>query len=87
MILCEKSNVKFTGREQVTEWLDHLQNFKIINQYDKNIPRRYNSDYGVCQGMRTGHPNGRVQMDKMEKLWLFRDKKMKRSGNSNEKTG
>lgn len=84
--MCEKSNVTFTGRVQVTEWLDHLQDVKIIKQYDKDIPRRYNSDYAVCQGMRTGHPNGRVQMDKMEKTVAFRDEKMKRSGNSNERT-
>lgn len=81
----EKSNVKFTGRKQVTEWLDHLQDVKIIKQYDRNIHRRYTSDYGVCQGMRTGHPNGRVQMDKMRKL-AFRDKKMRRSGSNNEET-
>lgn len=39
-----KFDVKFIGREPVDEWLDCLQDAKIIRKYDKNIPGRYERD-------------------------------------------
>lgn len=66
VILCVKLNVKFSGREQVSEGLACLHDVKIIKQYDKNIFGRYESEHGACEGMRTGHSNSRVRMGKME---------------------
>lgn len=70
-----KLNVKFTEREQVSEWSDHVHDVKIIKQY-KNISGRYENDCGACLGMRTGHSNDRVCMDKI-KNWLLWKRKWK----------
>lgn len=60
LIMCVKLNVKFTGREKISEGLDHLRDVKIIKQYDKTISGKCEREHGACEGMRTGHSNSRV---------------------------